>query len=571
MRNSIKSLLFVLGLLVVSCDDGIDPLTYVDPGEDAEAPQITINSPTDGMEIKVFEDVTTLDVSLEVTDDIEIMDIAVLLDGNEIASFNSFLDYRRAIEEFTYDSLGDGSHTLTVTASDLDGKTSTSSVDFSKAPPYTPLFDGESFYMAFDGDYRDQIGFELATEVGTPGFENPGYEGIGAYLGATDSYLTFPAEGLLSDEFSATFWYKVDADPDRAGILVVGDDADDRQQGFRLFREASGDNQRIKLNVGTGTGETWNDGDVINPSSGEWVHIAVTISSTKNTIYLNGIEVNSSDMSAPVDWTGCEEFTIASGGPTYDYWGHGSDNSAMDELRFYTKALSSEEVVNIYGGELEEEYYGSTLYIPFDGSNTDLVNGTDPTVMGTVSFAGEGKVGSDAYAGATDSYLTLPITGLFGTEFSGAFWYKVSADADRAGILTVAPPMIGADNDLSAGFRLFREGDANEQRIKLHVGAVEDNVWNDGDVIDVTAGEWVHIAFTVSETETKIYFNGTAVANTGDMTGKTMNWENCSILSIGSGAPNFIGWGHLSDTSYIDELYMFDWVLTADEIQDLME
>ncbi|MBQ4914634.1 LamG domain-containing protein [Maribacter sp. MMG018] len=571
MRNTIKSLLFVLGLLVVSCDDGIDPLTYVAPGEDAEAPQITINSPADGMEIKVFEDVTTLDVSLEVTDDIEIKDIVVLLDGNEIASFNSFLDYRRAIEEFTYDSLGDGSHTLTVTATDLDGKTSTSSVDFSKAPPYTPLFDGESFYMAFDGDYRDQIGFELATEVGTPGFENPGHDGVGAYSGATDSYLTFPSEGLLSNEFSASFWYKVDADPDRAGILVVGDDADDRLQGFRLFREASGDDQRIKLNVGTGAGESWNDGDLIDPSSDEWVHITITISSTKNTIYFNGVEVNSSDMSAPIDWTGCEEFTIGSGGPTYDYWGHGADNSAIDELRFYTKALSAEEVVTIYGGELEEEYFGATLYMPFDGANTDMVNGIDPTLVGTASFAGESKVGTNAYAGATDSYLTLPITGLFTNEFSGAFWYKVNADADRAGILTVAPPMIGADNDLSAGFRLFREGDANEQRIKLHVGAVEDNVWNDGDVIDVTAGEWVHIAFTVSETETKIYFNGTAVANVGDMTGKTMNWENCSILSIGSGAPNFIGWSHLSDTSYIDELYLFDRVLTADEIQDLME
>ena len=139
------------------------------------------------MNIKVFEEVTTLDVSIEVTDDIEIKDISVTLDNSEIASFNNFLDYRRAIEEFTYDNLENGDHTLTVTASDLDGKTSTSSVVFSKEPPYTPLFDGESFYMAFDGDYRDQIGFKLATETGTPGFENPGYEGIGAYLGATDS------------------------------------------------------------------------------------------------------------------------------------------------------------------------------------------------------------------------------------------------------------------------------------------------------------------------------------------------------------------------------------------------
>ena len=40
-------------------------------------------------------------------------------------------------------------------------------------------------------------------EVGSPGFAGESYRGINAYAGATDSYLTFPTDGLLGDELSA--------------------------------------------------------------------------------------------------------------------------------------------------------------------------------------------------------------------------------------------------------------------------------------------------------------------------------------------------------------------------------
>ncbi len=789
MKNINKIFFGCLSLLLVfsSCNDGIDPITEVDPGADVGAPQVTIISPSEGTAIKVFEEVTTLNIKIEVTDDIEVELISILLNGTEITSFSDFKDYRRALEEYTYNNLTDGDHTLTVVATDTEGKKTTAEVNFSKQPPYNSLFDGEVLYMPFDGDYRDLIGFNLADEIGTPGFAGSGYagsnaykgtvdshlefptegllsnefsaafwykvnpdpgragilvigddaddrkqgfrlfregneteqriklnvgtgsgeswndggvidvtagawvhvaftisqteskiyfngiemnsgtlaapidwtgvgpltigsggetfsywnhkhdssdfdelrlfnkaltqadiqiminsfnpyiplypgesfympfdgtyinlvggtaatevgspdfnndafEGSGAYLGATDSYLTHPVGDLLTSQFSATFWYKVDATPDRAGILVVGDDADDRNQGFRLFREGSATEQRIKLNVGTGTGESWNDGDVIDVTAGEWVHIAMTISDTQNKIYFNGIEVRASDMSAPIDWTGCEQFTIGSGGETFSYWNHLSDNSSIDELRFYNKALSTEEVIAVVGGNFVAPYFGSTFYMPFDGSNIEKHSNSEATAVGSPGFAGESVVGSDAFLGAADSYLSFPIDKLFTNQFSGAFWYKVDATANRAGILTVAPPRIDDADDRTAGFRLFREGNETEQRIKLQVGA-DGDVWNDGDVIDVTAGEWVHIAFTVSDTTTQIYFNGVAVDNSGDLTGKTISWEGCTDISIGSGAPKFISWNHLSDLSKIDELYLFDKVLTVDEIQAIM-
>ena len=789
IKLNIKMVYVVITTLIITSCQNLDTAAFSEYEIDPSV--VKIISPTEGAAIKVFEEPSSLEIKFEVNDDNLVSTISISLDGTEIADYSNFSNPRHISETYTYEGLVIGDHRVVVISTDVNGKSTMAEANFSKQAPYTPLFDGESLYMPFDGDYRDLIGFKIADEVGTPGFLGTGfasanaykgaadsylefpadgllsnafsaafwykvdsnpdragllvigndtpenrnqgfrlfregsateqriklnigtgageswndggiidvvagewvnivvtvsdtqtkiyfngvevnsadisapidwtgcdnisigsgaptfsywdhksdysgidelrlfnkaltqsdiqimlnsfnpytpkyagesfympfdngyidliagraagvvgtaeitdqsYEGIGAYLGATDAYLTYPAEGLLSSQFSTTFWYKVNSSPDRAGLLVVGNDIpENRNQGFRLFREGSPTEQRIKLNIGTGSGESWNDGGIIDVTAGEWVQVAVTVSDTQTKIYFNGVEVNSADLTAPIDWTGCESFTIASGVPTFSYWDHKSDTSIIDELRFYNKALSAEEVIQIVGGSYTPPYFGSTLYMPFDGTNLDKVSNTNATVVGTPGFAGESAVGTDAYAGATDSYMSFPITNLFANEFSGAFWYKVNSAPDRAGILTVAPPMIGVDNDLSSGFRLFREGSGIEQRIKLHIGTDGGDVWNDGDVIDVTAGQWVHIAFTVSATATQIYFNGVAVANTGDMTGKTISWANCTNLSIGSGAPGFIGWGHLSDLSYIDDLMLFDKVLTVDEIQAIMQ
>lgn len=215
-------------------------------------------------------------------------------------------------------------------------------------------------YMSFENNYTDAISTNSATVVGTPGFAGVGASGNDSYEGATDSYLTFPTTGLTTAEFSATMWYKVNNDPDRAGILVMGpedianggypDTQNLRTNGFRFFRE-NGDNgnQRFKLNVGNGTADTWVDGGAaadVNPTLGDWIHLAFTISDSKATVYIDGVVVAQADITG-VDWTGCDLLSIMSGKPRFSEWGHGSDLSSLDELKLYNKALSEQEVQEI--------------------------------------------------------------------------------------------------------------------------------------------------------------------------------------------------------------------------------
>ncbi|WP_420603038.1 LamG-like jellyroll fold domain-containing protein [Flagellimonas sp.] len=573
--------------LLIGCEQGIDPITKVDAGADATAPEVTINFPTEGSKIKVLEVVTSITVDFEVTDDIEVASVEILLDGTRIGSFNDFKDYRRVlVDDFIYDALTDGTHELTVRATDIDGKTTSTSVNFEKEPAYVPVYAGETLYMPFEGDNVDLVNIRHADKIGSPGFGGEGFVGINSYAGATDSYLTLPTDGMLGDEFSAVFWYKVNADPDRAGILVIGppdeanpDAQNNRDSGFRFFRESAGGNQRFKLNVGTGTGNSWFDGGSsadIAPGT-DWTHMAFTISQSQATVYINGQIVSQGDFDG-VDWTNCDILSIMSGAPRFTGWNHKSDSSNMDELRMFNRVLSQSEIQNIMtteAGGFVGSFDGEMFYMPFDGDNKEMFTSSDATVVGSPGFAGEGAAGSDAYAGATDAYLTFPTNGLTTDELSATMWYKLNATPDRAGILVMGPPDMerpefpDVQNLRTNGFRFFREAGGDGQIFKLNAGNGTGDSWFDGGAtasIPSDTTDWVHLAFTISNSECVVYIDGEVVAQ-GDFAG--VDWTGCDILSIASGVPRFNQWNHLSDSSYIDELRLFDKALSQEEVQNI--
>ena len=572
MKTTNYILAFLVGIvLTTACTKGIDPITPVSPGADALAPVVVVKYPAEGLKIQVPTLLASITISFEVTDDIELKTISVLMDGTELTSYSSFKDYRRAVKEYLYDKVSNGAHVLTIKATDLAGKVTNKVINFEKKPPYSPIYNGEIFYMPFDGDYMEKINFITAGKVGSPGFAGSSLKGLNAYAGATDSYLTFPIASLKNSEFTAEFWCKVNATPDRSGIISISPSGEDRTKGIRFFREGSGTSQRYKLNVGIGTAEVWNDGGVVNAPFNDWVHLAFTISQTKCVIYINGAAVNTANTGGAIDWSGCELMSIASGQPNFSYWDHKADKSFYDEMRIFNRALTQSEIQAIIQNDSPyvPKYNGEVLYMPFEGNNKDLVTNTEAAKVGTPDFA-DGKKGK-AYAGATDSYLTFPTTNMVKTnQFSAVFWTKVNASPDRAGILAISPSgAANFDASRTKGIRVFREGSATSQRYKSNVGFGTAESWNDGGLVDPALGEWVHIAITVSATESSIYINGELTRPASTFTGG-IDWTGCTSISIGSGAPNFADWGHLSELSLMDELRIFNKALTQTEVQTIM-
>ena len=558
-------------VLAMSCNKGIDPITFVDPGADKSSPVINVSFPVEGAKIQVPELITSVNIQFEATDDIELKSISVLMDGTEIVSYSQFKDYRRALETYLYDKVTNGLHVLTIKATDLGGKVTTKTVNFEKKPPYTPIYAGEIFYMPFDGDYMEKVSFVTATKVGNPGFAGTALKGANAYAGATDSYLTFPTTNLKNAEFSAAFWYKSNGAPDRSGLLTISPsgaasfDAS-RTKGVRLFREGSATSQRIKLNVGTGAGEVWNDGGLVDVTANKWVHLAFTVSSTACTIYINGSVAATVPCSA-IDWTGCNSLSIGSGAPNFIDWGHLSDNSFYDEMRIFNRALTSTEIQNIILNDSPyvPKYSGEVLYMPFDGNGKEYITNTNATAVGTPTYV-DGKIGK-SYKGATDSYLKFPATSVKNANFSAVFWMKVNAVPDRAGILTISPTGAASfDAGRTKGLRFFREGSATSQQFKANVGTGSGEVWNDGGIVDPTTSTWVHFAFTVSGSKNSIYINGVLARESAQT---AIDWTGCESISIGSGAPYFTDWGHLSELSLMDELRIFNKALTVSEINTI--
>jgi hypothetical protein len=244
----------------------------------------------------------------------------------------------------------------------------------------------------------------------------------------------------------------------------------------------------------------------------------------------------------------------------------------MDELRIFNKALTAEEIQGLIEDRYEPKYDGEILYMSFNGNYKDVLSGTAATVVGAPDFSADGVRG-DSYAGAANAYLTLPTTGLTNNEFSAAFWLKVNAVPDRAGILVMGPPdpnLPDTPNNRNAGFRFFREAAGTKQRFKLNVGTGTSDSWFDGGSsadVDPAANEWVHFAFTISATNAVVYIDGEIVSQ-GAHTG--IDWTGVDVLSIMSGDPRFMEWGHHSDQSFMDELRIFDKSLSQAEVQAVM-
>jgi hypothetical protein len=342
--------IFLIVLLAGGCEQELDPITSVKPGADTEDPAVEITFPIAGKTIRISPDITKITFVATVTDDIEIGSVKFYLDDTEIGNVESFKDYRRSIVNMDYEGLPDGEYVLKVVATDLTGKSDETSRTFRKttAVPYTPL-EGEVHYFPFEGDLVDALTGTSGTKVGSPGFA-AGRLGD-AYKGAKDAYFTYPADKLkASDEFSVAFWIKVNPNPTRAGLISISPPGENRNSGIRIFREGTATEQKIGLNYGIGETEVW-----VNPfytfAPGDWIHVAITISESHTVTYING-EVaveNIPETPSPLSWAETSStMSIASGEPDFGYWEHFSELSLIDEMHFFDRVITPEEVQGLY-------------------------------------------------------------------------------------------------------------------------------------------------------------------------------------------------------------------------------
>ncbi len=371
-----KILKFIsIGALAIfgsACNEGIDPISQVAPGPDETAPTVAIAYPFEGAKIMVKDDIAPVDIQFEATDDIEIGSIALTLDGTKITEFTDFKDYRRALGNYRYSTLANGTHILTVTATDLSGKATSSSVNFEKVAPYQPKYDGEIFYAPFDGDYLELLTIESGTTGGSPTFVD-GVLGKAVSLDAANKgYILFPSDALSAVEsFSMSFWVKpdfVDGNTDGGidGILgLVNLSNTDGFWGNIDFFVENGSNPsaaKMVIHVTNDDSETWIT-EVNNVAGffGAWTHHVVTYDGAAHQFkyYING----TLKLTKAAGWTDALSFqkpgplvlgtvqfqtnpslTTNTGAQDWASYLTGE----LDEVRLFNRALSAADVQKIY-------------------------------------------------------------------------------------------------------------------------------------------------------------------------------------------------------------------------------
>ncbi|MDR1680419.1 MAG: LamG domain-containing protein [Prevotellaceae bacterium] len=204
---------------------------------------------------------------------------------------------------------------------------------------------GEVFYMPFETDaFAETISEAVPTKTGTPTLA-AGKIGQ-SYKGVADAYLLFNLADFATSvagakQFSAAFWYKRGS-AERAGIVSCGIATGDQKKGFVLFREG---NTNFQLLAGNGTTGVWGGAVAITEATTtDWVHFAFTFDETVMKLYCNGVLKKETPFAGPISWTGCAAISIGSGEPTFGGWNHKGDDCQIDELRFFNKALTQEQI-----------------------------------------------------------------------------------------------------------------------------------------------------------------------------------------------------------------------------------
>lgn len=194
------------------------------------------------------------------------------------------------------------------------------------------------FDAAEDGGFTSSVD---DTVVATPNNGSalvPGKFGNAVSLDGADDYVNLP-EGIVSElaDFSITSWVYIDGTTDMARLFDFGSGS---QRYMTLVPRTAGNEMCFLITKISYHAEQVVCGDAV--PTGEWAHVAVTLSGMTGTLYLNGSEVgrNEDMVLAPFrlgrssqNWLGRSQ-----------YGADGFLDGKIDDLRIYSGVLSAAQI-----------------------------------------------------------------------------------------------------------------------------------------------------------------------------------------------------------------------------------
>ncbi len=302
---------------------------------------------------------------------------------------------------------------------------------------------------------------------------------------------------------------------------------------------------------------------LFQPSLNKYYQAVVVRAGTNVMMYWNGTlgatnqVVNPTVEPGNTFYIGCSGDNLSS-----DYVFHG----VIDDIRIYNRALSSNEVAQLYAYESALQLTdGLVAYYPFNGNANDASgNGHNGTVYGgttmTTNRFGQANAAYD-FDGST-GYIGIPQNSVLNsltTNFTLSAWiWQRESITNGYRILDKET----AGNGDGWSFDTYNCIDQTGNRLRLE-GANANNSCNVPGETEYSLMQWHHVVATVSGTNGKVYLDGTleGSGNAGNIPVNTLD-VYIGLAHPGRGSGFWFN-GH------IDDVRIYNRTLSDSEVQQL--
>jgi hypothetical protein len=235
------------------------------------------------------------------------------------------------------------------------------------------------------------------------------FDGDGDYIDLGDTEIV---EGL--SEFSVSFWAKSNVvDPLNSGLLSAT--VNNNQVLFYISIAANG-NYNFRVYDESGQNSQVNYGGSF--SDNDWHHFVNVYDGTPQ-LYKDGVLVDQGALLGGITRIGTSGETFEMGRRNADHW-----NGEMDEVGIWDRALTTQEITNLFNVGIVSGNYDSNIITLDDSYNSVIPNWVELGSGTTLSISGDGTNWCALSNGVLLSDLTC-------TEFPlNAFYYKADFDGD---------------------------------------------------------------------------------------------------------------------------------------------
>ena len=266
-----------------------------------------------------------------------------------------------------------------------------------------------------EGNANDLAGANNGALLGGATATAPGKVGQAFSFDGTNGYVSIPDSPILRPaNFTIEAWVRFTSlDSAGSGSSPAGDQyivfkQNTRTSDFEGFelgktRVAGGDVFRLRIASATGQPAEIDSATLVTPSV--WYHVAGVRGSNFTQLYVNGRLESQTNVSFPQDYGTNALFFGTSG---QSYWDH-KFAGLLDEVSFYNRALSTDEIAAIYAAGSAGK--SQDVYVTVQPQNQTAMTGSSVTfaaqAVGPVLSYRWLHNNSNAVAGAASSTLSL--------------------------------------------------------------------------------------------------------------------------------------------------------------------